>query len=400
MGFIGDAKLAAASNLVIGRVTCDAGCEGSIVVALVSPSGRAVRVAKLEEPGTFELLVQQGTYRLIAFADRNRDLVLDMDEVAVEYAEPVVAHGDGATVRVDLALSPSAIKPTIAVGTSFRDAARTAEAGAIAQLDRPIFCREFGKIGYLQPFRTFDQVGANVYFLEPYDPTKIPVLFVHGATGSAQDWRYFFEHMDRGRYQPWFFTYPSGASLAAMSYALHCKLLDLESKYRFTSIAIVAHSMGGLVVRDLLVEYGALLPAVTVFVSLATPWGGDSFAELSAGAPWVLQSWRDMRPSGSFLQTIFAQRLPSGVDYHLMFSFHGRVSLIRGSNDGTVSVASQLRREAQSDAESVSGFDLDHDGILSSPAVLTEFNAILARKQRAPVPADALAANLGPPRDR
>ena len=36
-----------------------------------------------------------------------------------------------------------------------------------------------------KPAEFFREVGGNVYFLEAYDATKIPVLFVHGAAGLS-----------------------------------------------------------------------------------------------------------------------------------------------------------------------------------------------------------------------
>ena len=38
---------------------------------------------------------------------------------------------------------------------------------------------------------------------EDYDPEKIPVLFVYGVSGFAQNWRVLFDRMDRERFQPW-----------------------------------------------------------------------------------------------------------------------------------------------------------------------------------------------------
>ena len=46
-------------------------------------------------------------------------------------------------------------------------------------------------------------------------------------------------------------------------------------------------------------------------------------------------------------------------------------------NDGTVSVASQLRPEAKADAASVQGYDEDHVSILSARAPLTRAKEIL-----------------------
>ena len=49
------------------------------------------------------------------------------------------------------------------------------------------------------------------------------------------------------------------------------------------------------------------------------------------------------------------------------------------SNDGAVSVASQLAAEAQADAVRLYGFDLDHVEILSDPKVIGTVYGILDR---------------------
>jgi pimeloyl-ACP methyl ester carboxylesterase len=68
-----------------------------------------------------------------------------------------------------------------------------------------VFSEEYGVKGYWEVIEFFKEVGCNVYFLEPYDPDKVPILFIHGASGSPRNWDYFFENVDRTRYQPWFY---------------------------------------------------------------------------------------------------------------------------------------------------------------------------------------------------
>ena len=56
---------------------------------------------------------------------------------------------------------------------------------------------ENARRGLWQPVEFVRQVGAGVYFLEPYDPDKIPVLFVHGALGHPGDWDAIVAALDR-----------------------------------------------------------------------------------------------------------------------------------------------------------------------------------------------------------
>ena len=145
-------------------------------------------------------------------------------------------------------------------------------------MDDFVFSDEYGKKGLWTGLEFFRKIGGNVYFLEAYDPAKIPILFVHGAAGSPQNWQTFFESIDRNKYQPWFFYYPSGASIDSMSYLLLWKLQNLQAKYKFKELYITAHSMGGLVVRSFIVNYGHFFPSIANFISISTPWGGEELA--------------------------------------------------------------------------------------------------------------------------
>jgi pimeloyl-ACP methyl ester carboxylesterase len=245
-------------------------------------------------------------------------------------------------------------------------------------LDEDVFSVTRGKKGYWAPRRFFHELGANIYGLENYDPAKIPILFVHGAAGSPQDWRYFVAHIDRTRYQPWFFYYPSGAPVPDMSELLYRKLLEIQEKYHPRRLYITAHSLGGLVVRSMLGEHGDSLSWVKLFISISTPWGGERLATVGVRlSPVVVPSWNDLCPHGRFLKSLFMKPLPPGIDYYLLFSHRGGHGIVRPNNDGTVTLASQLRPEAQAEAKRIIGFDESHTGILSSQEVLAWYNALL-----------------------
>jgi hypothetical protein len=68
-----------------------------------------------------------------------------------------------------------------------------------------------------------------------------------------------------------------------------------------------------------------------------------------------------------------------GVPHYLMFSYRqGGVSLGE-ANDGTVTVASQLRAAAQQGAMRVEGFNESHMSVLESAAVAARLNELLGR---------------------
>jgi hypothetical protein len=372
-----------ASTVLVGRIDGPPGYRGPVIVAATAhnPVAVAHRVL-LHEPGGYELIVPQGEYRLAAFGDANGNGRYDSGEPAGEYPGlPVLASGTGVVASLDFALAAAPGPPVRAAARALGAGmtGHSTQAGALAALDAREFAADNGSRGYWAPMEFFKAFGGNIYFLEPYDPARIPILFVHGAAGSPQDWRYFFEHVDRQRYQPWFFYYPSGAALDSMAYLLYWKLLNLQLRYRFDTLVLTAHSMGGLVVRTFLLNHGNEFPQAKLFVSLSTPWAGEASADLGVKhSPAVVPSWRDMQPDGRFMQALFARPLPAGIEHYLLFGHKGGYSMLRPNNDGTVTLASQLRGPAQSEARRVFGFDEDHVSILTSPQVLAQYRSILA----------------------
>jgi len=383
-----------ASTVLVGRITASPAWTGPVVVIARRADDAGAPVvahALLHEPGGFELIVPKGRYLLQAFGDGNDNLRVDEGEPIARYrgAPAIDAPGQGVVGALDMVLSPdrdagadadASAAPPVGFSIAARVNSRhSTQAGAIVDLDAPIFSAERGRQGYWEPMTFFRELGGNVYFLEPYDARKTPVLFVHGAAGSPQDWRYFLARLDRERYQPWIFYYPSGAAVESMAYLLYWKLLNLHLKHGFERLVITAHSMGGLVARSFLVHHGAQFPGPKLFVSVSTPWGGEPSAEMGVRhSPAVVPSWHDMRPDGRFVRELFLRRLPPQTEYHLLFGHKGGYSLTRPNTDGTVTLASQLKSPAQQEARRVVGFDEDHTSILSSPAVFTQYAALLA----------------------
>jgi hypothetical protein len=90
-----------------------------------------------------------------------------------------------------------------------------------------------------------------------------------------------------------------------------------------------------------------------------------------------------MSHGSEFLDQLFTRRLKGRVNHHLFYSHKASKSrILPPENDGTVSVASQTRKEAVADAVEVRGFDEDHVSILSSPAALKAGGEILHRAAR------------------
>ncbi len=361
-----------------------------VIVAVYSREGDQIVIphyTTLHEPGPYELMAPVGIHNLIAFIDKNKNLICDIGEPSGEIigAEKVSMPNGGVSGNLDIVVTEqNSGKTGFPLGYKLQQKKykkfHSTCPGAIADLDDFIFSAEFGRKGLWDGLEFFKEIGGNIYFLEEYDPNKIPVLFVHGVGGSPQDWRKFFDSIDRSRYQPWFFYYPSGSSLDSMAYLLFWKIQSLQVKYKFKEMYITAHSMGGLVVRSFLIKYGFAFPSITKFISISTPWGGEELAELGVKySPGVVPAWRDMQPESELIKYIFSKKLSPDIDYYMFFGHKGNRNILRENNDKAVTLASQLDQRSQQDAKMIYGFNEDHVSILSSKQVMSQFNTILAQ---------------------
>jgi pimeloyl-ACP methyl ester carboxylesterase len=236
------------------------------------------------------------------------------------------------------------------------------------------------KPGLSRPIEYRAASHPGVYFLEPYSPDKIPVLFVHGINGSPANFAHLLAHLDRSRFQPWLYAYPSGAHLDAVTDYLERSMASLHARYRYESVAVIGHSMGGLVARGFILRHAraAGIDSIPLFVSLSTPWGGHGAAEFAVKySPVVVDVWRDMAPGSAYLEDLFAARLPDATRHYLVFTFNRKKTSFGDSSDRRVSVASQLSAPAQREAVRVVGFDDTHDGVLRDSAVASLINELL-----------------------
>jgi triacylglycerol esterase/lipase EstA (alpha/beta hydrolase family) len=254
--------------------------------------------------------------------------------------------------------------------------------GEVANLEDSRFTYENGRIGLWEPIRFWETVGGGVFFLEPFTQEKTPVLFVHGAGGHPKEWAGIVKELDRSHFQPWVAFYPSGFRLDWIVEGLDKALTEVFVTHKFKKLIVIAHSMGGLITRSLInhiVERDARYKPQILFITISTPWGGHQAAQIGIDfAPAVIPSWVDMVPNSPFQQTLYQTPWPDRMNYYLFFSFKGgRNPFTNGNDDGTVSLISQLKPEAQEAAVKSFGFNEDHTSILKSPQVSRKINQIL-----------------------
>lgn len=114
-----------------------------------------------------------------------------------------------------------------------------------------------GTIGLLKPGRV-EQV-QGLYMLEPFDPTKMPVVMVHGLWSSPLTWMEMFNDLRsdplvRQHYQFWFYLYPTGEPFWQSAAQMRTDLADMRSAIdpanehpALDQTVLIGHSMGGLV---------------------------------------------------------------------------------------------------------------------------------------------------------
>jgi pimeloyl-ACP methyl ester carboxylesterase len=110
--------------------------------------------------------------------------------------------------------------------------------------------------GFLAMLRSDLSVKRSaLMFYEPYDPKKIPVLFVHGLMSSPHAWLQVANQLQanpefRRRYQLWAYFYPTGAPIAGNALQLRAALAAAATRYHLgDNLVIVGHSMGGILTR-------------------------------------------------------------------------------------------------------------------------------------------------------
>jgi pimeloyl-ACP methyl ester carboxylesterase len=385
---------------LVGNVEWPAGARGSTVIVTYSQatSGR-FDLAGITELGTdetafaFSLPVGK-EYYVFAFQDRNGNHRYEDGELFWFNGRPDPVKFDAGHHSGWLAVKLHGGTLDAKLAAGFREArARGLEAvladnhdlpvalGRITNFDAPRFQPDAGTLGLWEPAAFLNKYGLGIYFLEPYDPRRIPVLFVHGAGGTPGDWKNFAPELDPSRFQVWLYSYPSGIRLASAAQALEVAVAALHDRYGFVRMDVVAHSMGGLVSREFILEAAGKGHAAWLqnFITLSTPWLGHEAAGLGVKyAPTAIPSWRDLETGSEFTRSVLSRPLPATVTYHLGFTFHGGNSMsLPASNDGTVSLASQLAEQAQASAASLRGFDASHVGVLSDAEAIHWVEALL-----------------------
>lgn len=116
---------------------------------------------------------------------------------------------------------------------------------------------------WLDPFLRPAGGGADdaLGMLEPFQPNKIPVIFVHGLLSDPLVWYDMVNELQgqtylRSRYQIWLFRYDTGLPFVTSAAVLRRQLAEVQALFNpygadaaASNIVVVGHSMGGMVAK-------------------------------------------------------------------------------------------------------------------------------------------------------
>jgi pimeloyl-ACP methyl ester carboxylesterase len=175
---------------------------------------------------------------------------------------PVTATLDFHATSATLALRRPAKQPTANVEGNVRPLAANFSA-PISYYKPPSNLTLVGLVGGFEARNYPAKIG--LYFLQPYDPDRIPLVFVHGLFSTPWTWVQTINGLQadpeiRKHYQFWVFAYPTGYPILYSALRLRDELSRADRAYpNHKPYVVVGHSMGGMLTHDQVVT---LTPAM------------------------------------------------------------------------------------------------------------------------------------------
>lgn len=376
-----------------GVVTHEETPDSLAIVALLDSASKAMVAYSVADPaGHFDIPARRGEYHLLAYIDLDSDFQWDEGEPwALDSTPAIDMTGQPEGEATNTIAIPTAVsgRPPVNVDLALQelpkgDDIRKAALGRVVSKDDPILGPDVGLTSLWHPVDFLKAKNAGVFLLEEFDPAKIPVILINGIGGSPSELMTIAERLDRTRFQPVFLTYPSGLPIELNGWWLYRLSVEIRARRGYVGDTIyIAHSMGGLVARSMinrLIAAGGPRPAA--FISISTPWSGHSASSAHGARVAAVPVWADLVPGSPFLKALFERPLPDNLHYYLLFSYSGSSAMVRGSDDGTVSIPSMLAYPAQDQARMTYGFAESHTSILKSEKTIATILKILDEEAR------------------
>jgi uncharacterized protein (DUF2141 family) len=375
--------LADNTGVIKGVIKIESNQKGPVVVALYAdedsvPVLQRTVIADTKGEYSFGLTVP-GEYYIAAVIDANGDGEHQPNEHGnyLGTPTPFALRAKEILTVEPLVISGPVPVPEREVKTIDRRVAAYTNIGSVISLDDPRLDRANYALGLWRPLDFLNFAEGGLFFLQPYDPGKVPVIFVHGVLGGPPDWKTTIEALDQDRFQPWVLYYPSGLRLDTISDYLVEAVTRLQQKYGFQEFGVVAHSMGGLVTRSFVKKFLEHDPdninRLRLVMTVNSPMAGMAAAASGVKySPIIVPSWRDVEPGSDFLQKLDNWQWPRELPYHLVISY------IDGeSGDGVVPLQSQAQGRLQAEATRLYIYNDDHTGTINDPAFHLQLNSIL-----------------------
>ncbi len=324
----------------------------------------------LWRPGPFHFYASPGRYSVHAFADLNSNLRIDEGEPRAVAAKQVLLREGKLSSLVELTLGNDHGVKAVAWQPKHDE--------IIGVYDERLRERMGRKGGWAPGEWRRVNGDDRLYLMEPFDPNRIPIVFVHGTGGTPEDMHALIENVDRSRFQVWLFWYASGMRMNVSAQSLKGLLDEYRVLHDFSNVIVVAQCVGGLVARDAVVQLQDRDHKYTVggLVTFSTPWAGHRMAESGTKiSPMTVPAWYDMTEGSDFQKAAIATAIPS-VPHYMFFSY-GKGSDV--GDDGTVALTSELEFTMQRRATEVIGFSETHMGIVTNPESLATFNEVLGK---------------------
>jgi pimeloyl-ACP methyl ester carboxylesterase len=103
---------------------------------------------------------------------------------------------------------------------------------------------------------------ARLTQLQPFDPARIPVIFVHGLQETPASWTPMIDslrndHWLREHYQFWVYSYPSGYPYPYSAALFRQDLDGIDRAFpNHKRVVLIGHSMGGMICRLMIMDAG------------------------------------------------------------------------------------------------------------------------------------------------
>jgi pimeloyl-ACP methyl ester carboxylesterase len=166
---------------------------------------------------------------------------------------PVTATLDFHRKDVTLALRRPAKQPMATVEGKVRPLAANFSA-PISYYKPPSNLALVGLVGGFEARNYPAKIG--LYFLQPYDPDRIPLVFVHGLFSTPWTWVQTINGLQadpeiRKHYQFSVFAYPTGYPILYSALRLREELARVDRVYpNHKPYVVIGHSMGGMLTHD------------------------------------------------------------------------------------------------------------------------------------------------------